>query len=200
MMSGYLAGEASPQTMRYLRTNDTSPLSTLRTVASWLDSCWWYVGGNGFSMTEAFLRRMAPRNWTGERTREYWERLLTEYVDDETIDGRVGRPGFFSRLGDAVDFSWTTLFAIEGAELPASTIGEVMKVERAWFDPLENLPPDVVVVARDIDSAYQDFGFREDWMFKSVAADLRRRRLPCEEITAWPHAGRGSEPARRPAR
>ncbi len=194
-------GEALPQTMRYLRTNDTSPLSTLKTVASSLDSCWWYIGGNGFSMTEAFLRRMAPRKWTAERIREHWERLLVEYVDHDAVaDSRAGKPGFFSRLGDSVDFSWTTFFAIEGAELPASTIGEVMKVERAWFDPLEDLPPDVIVVARDIDSAYQDFGFRDEWMFKSVAGDLRRRGLPCEEVTAWPHAAGGKKSANRPAR
>jgi hypothetical protein len=79
------------------------------------------------------------------------------------------------------------VFAIEGAELPASSISEVMKVERMWFDPLEQLPTDVVIVARDIDSAYQDFGFRDEWMFKSVESDLRRRRLPCEEVTSWPN-------------
>jgi hypothetical protein len=49
----YPAGEALPQTMKYLRTNDTSPLSTLKTVASSLDTCWWYIGGNGFSLTES---------------------------------------------------------------------------------------------------------------------------------------------------
>ena len=180
-------------TMRYLRTKDASPLSTLKTVAPAMDRCWWYIGGNGFSLTNSFLRRMAPRNWTAERIREHWERLLTEYVDNETVDGRVGKPGFFSRLGDSVDFEWTTFFAIEGAELPATTIGEVMKVERMWFNPLGNLPPDVVVVARDIDAAYQDFGFRDVWMFESVASDLRRRGLPCEEVTTWPHSVAGNK-------
>jgi hypothetical protein len=179
--------------MRYLRTNDASPLSTLRTVASSLDWCWWYVGGNGFSMTPSFLRRIAPRERAAEGVRGRYERLLADYVDHESVPGcGVGKPGFFSRLGDSVDFSRTTLFAIEGEELPACTIGEVMRVELAWFDPLQNLPPEVVVVARDVDAAYQDYGFRDEWMFKSVAADLRRRELPCDEVTAWPHAGGGT--------
>lgn len=152
-------------------------------------------------MTKSFLRRMAPRKWTAERIREHWERLLADYVDNEAVvDGRVGRPGFFTRLGDSVDFGWTTLFAIEGVELPASSISEVMKVEKMWFDPLDNLPADVVVVARDIDRAYQDFGFRDEWMFKSVESDLRRRGLPCEEVTDWPHATDGKRAARRRAR
>jgi hypothetical protein len=175
--------------MRYLRTNNTSLLSTLKPVVSALNHCWWYIGGSGLSITEAYSARVA-RSIPRDTIEVYWQDAIKKFVDSDAIpDARVGKPGFLSRLGDSVDFDWTTFFAIESEDLPTSVIGEILPFERRYFEPLDTLPESVVLIARDVDSAYQDFGFRDSWMFKSVAEWLHRRSLPCDEVVDWPPSG-----------
>lgn len=118
-------------------------------------------------------------------------------MENDRAVGRVGKPGFFSSLGDSVDFCWTCFFAIEGLDLPLQSLLKVRRLDRQSFGAFEALPPDVVVAARDIDSSYQEYGFRDDWMFKSVLGDLKRRGLPADEVTAWPQVGAGKSVATR---
>jgi hypothetical protein len=152
--------------------------------------CWWHLGGHGFQLTRDFLERLRPRGWSDEHVHDHWMRLLDEYVDHDTPVDRVGRPGFFTRLGDTVDFSWSNLFAIEGPAdvMPLASLRAVNEVDRMWFAPLADLPRDVVLLARDVDGAYQEYGFRDDWMFKAVLDHLRRGGSPADEVREWPHA------------
>jgi hypothetical protein len=185
--------------MRYLRTNGSSPLSSLRAISTPLDACWWYLGGNGFSITKEFAARLRPRGWSDTRVDDYWRRCVAEYVVHDTPIGRIGRPGFFRRLGDSVDFSWTCLFAVEAADEASPSLAKAAGSERVLFGPFADLPADVIVAARDVDSAYQEYGFRDEWMFKAVLGELRGRGLPADEATTWPSPGNRRSAAARPA-
>jgi hypothetical protein len=171
--------------MHYLRTEGLSMISALQSISSTLDTCWWYIGGHGFSITREYAARLHVRQWKDEQVHEQWMALLTDYVEHDTEVGRVGKPGFFSHLGDSVDFSWACYFAIEGSEMPLRSLQEVKKLDGQWSESFDYLPLDVLLVARDIDSAYQEYGFREEWMFTTVYKDLHHRNLPAEKILAW---------------
>lgn len=177
--------------MRYLRTQDLSMRSALKSVAPILDQCWWYIGGHGFSMTREYAARLHVRQWGDEQAHKQWMELLSDYVLHDTEVGRVGKPGFFSQLGDSVDFNWVCFFAIEGNEMPLQSLKEVEEHNSQWGGPFESLPLDTLLVVRDIDFAYQDYGFREEWMFKTVAKDLLHRNLSVKEITEWQHESMG---------
>ena len=94
--------------------------------------------------------------------------------------------GFFTQLGNSLDLDWACYFAIEGDEMPLLSLRRVEEHDACWFGPLDGLPSDVVLVARDIDFAYQDYGFRDDWMFLSVHEYLRRTGQRVDEVTDWP--------------
>jgi hypothetical protein len=174
--------------MRYLRTSGLSMLEALRPAAAVLDACWWHIGGHGFSMTKEFVKRFDARRLTQAELYEHYMQLLTDYVDHDTPVGRVGKPGFFSSLGDSVDFSWACHFAVEGDQMPLASLRVVSELKGIWFSPLENLPLDVALVARDVDAAYQEYGFRDEWMFAATHDHLRRGGYAVEEVTEWPHA------------
>ena len=171
--------------MRFVRTNDSSMLASLRLVTAPLDECWWSLGGSGFSPTRSFVERERLHDRADDPHYARLQGLLGEYVEEHAGIGRVGRPGFFSRLGDTVDFNWSCHFAIAGDTLPLASLRVIQRFSTAWFDPLDALPTDVVLVARDIDGAYQEFGFRDEWMFTTVLHDLRNRGLPSDEVTNW---------------
>jgi hypothetical protein len=163
-------------------------LEAIRPVAAALDACWWYFGGHGFGMTTEFVERRRAERLSEEELHEHYMQLLTNFVDHDTPVGRVGKPGFLTRLGDAVDFSWACHFAIEGDDMPLPSLQAVSKLDGQWFGPFADLPADVAFVARDIDAAYQDYGFRDEWMFKATLHHLRNRGCPADEVTEWPNA------------
>jgi hypothetical protein len=161
-------------------------LSALQVIAQPLDACWWYIGGQGFSLIKEFADRHQSQNWSEARLYEYWMQLLTDYVDRNTEFCQVGKPGFFSCLGDTVDFCWACYFAIEGSEMPLQSLKVVEDLGDVWDGPFDSLPSDVLLVVRDIDHSLQHYGFRDEWMFQVVLEDLRSRGLFAEEETSWP--------------
>jgi hypothetical protein len=173
--------------MRYFRTSGLSMLEALRPLSASLDACWWYLGGHGFQMTRDFVERLHSRHCSEQELHEYWMQLLGEYVFHDTPVGRVGKPGFFTQLADSVDFQWACHFAIEGDEMPLPSLRVVAEKDSCWFGPVAGLPPDVVLVARDIDAAYQEYGVRDKWMFETALGHLRRTGHPADEVTEWPN-------------
>ena len=165
-----------------------------------MDPCWWSLGGNGFSMPRdlrGFKSRFGIDSYTAEEAREFWYLLIREHVVDDSQLGRVGRPGFFSNLGDSVDFAWTSFFVIESREWPTEALWDAQSRRVIYFLPYESLPPSVLLVARDIDSAYQDYCFRDDWMFQQVFDDLTRRGYEPVEVTDWAPPGGSTKTKRK---
>jgi hypothetical protein len=171
--------------MHYLRTDAQSLLDTLQLVVPSLDTCWWYLGGSGFSITSRFKSRHRTMNWTDADLRQYWQQLLQEYVQ-ETPFGRVGKPGFLQQLGDSVDSEWRSFFAIESADLPTESVKGVAELYHQHFGAFDGLPPGVLAVICDVDHAYKEYGFRDQWMFDTVFKDLTHRKRHVSEITSWP--------------
>jgi hypothetical protein len=45
----------------------------------------------------------------------------------------------------------------------------VNRFDHVWFGgPPADLPPDICLITRDVDHAYLDLFFRDEWMFQSV--------------------------------
>ncbi len=178
--------------MRYLRTSGLRLLDALRPIADTLDMCWWYIGGQGFTMTRQFVEGLQPLGLSEQELHDHWIQLLTDYVDHDTPIGRVGKPGFFTRLGNSLDLNWACYFAIEGDEMPLPSLHVVAKHDRDWFGPVDDLPSDMVLVARDLDFGYQDYGFRDEWMFLAVLDHLGSMGYRADEVTEWPPEGNAS--------
>jgi hypothetical protein len=172
--------------MRYFRTSGVSMFEALRPLSASLDTCWWYIGGHGFQKTRDFVTRLHCRRCPEQEIHGYWMQLLDKYVVHDTPVGRVGKPGFFSELADSLDLDWACYFAIEGDEMPLPSLRVVDEKRQWYFGPIADLPPDVVLVARDVDHAYQDYGFRDDWMFNEAIGHVRRGGHTAEEVTDWP--------------
>lgn len=160
------------QSMRYLRTNTHSLLGALQPVLYELDHAWWYLAGIGSSLTSTYLKRMGERGWSREQIESFWHLSMDSYLDHGDVY-YVGTPGYLSQLGDTAIFEWTTLFVIESVERPDSSLDAVHKRPRNDFGPHTGLPDNVVLVVRDIDHAYQDYGFRDSWMFDAVQRNLQ---------------------------
>ena len=109
-------------------------------------------------------------------------------MEDDTPIGRVGKPGFFTRVGNALALDWSCYFAIEGDEMPLCSLQAVESHCDPWSDPTEDLllPSDVLLVARDQDFSFQDYGFRDESMFLTVFDYLRSAGHPVEEVTEFP--------------
>lgn len=164
--------------MRNVRAWGSSPIESLSPVLGTLDNCWWYLGGQGFNLTSArsLDPSLTPRM-----------ELIDQYLELNPQVGGVGRPGFFSHLGKSLYQNWSCYFAIEGDSLPLDALLQVKKVAKLQFKPFENLPQEVLLALRDVDGGYEEYGFRDDWMFESVLKHLRytmHRRA--EEILVWP--------------
>jgi hypothetical protein len=89
---------------------------------------------------------------------------------DGRCEYRVGKPGFFSRYGAGMEGDWKMYFVSDAPDLqPTSFDDAVSRFDRVWFgEPPADLPADICLITRDIDHAYLDLFFRDEWMFKSV--------------------------------
>lgn len=167
----------------------------LSPAAGVLDRCWWRLGGPGFSITPDYQKRLGVRNWSEDQIQQYWNDAVDFYVDSTSPEGRIGKPGFFSALSDSVDFSWTHYYAIESETFPAEDFAAIDALERAgidWFAPVPGLPQSVVLVARDVDDVYQNYGLRDLRDFEAIRDHHRKHGLSWIEITDWPNAAKRS--------
>ena len=179
--------------MRDLSANELSMYEALAPAAATLDRCWWYLGGPGFSITPDFKKRLYGRQWSQAQIQKYWENLVEKYVDSISPFGRVGKPGFFSALSDSVDFSWAHYYALESETFPAGDLAALDSLESSgmdWFSPIIGLPKNVVLVARDVDAAYQDYGLRDARDFIAIRDHHRLRATGVTEVTEWPNAAK----------
>jgi len=96
----------------------------------------------------------------------------TEYANwiDDSRGYRVGKPGFFARYGQGMDGGWQTYYVSDSPERwPSSFDQMARRFDKVWFvAPPDETPPDICLVTRDVDAAYLDLFFRDDWMFSSV--------------------------------
>jgi hypothetical protein len=174
--------------MQGLTVNNIHLNRVLEPVAYYLDNCWWYLGGAGMSfpsiapparvevpkgtkMPEG-IAQFDPVDWqryldeSNVASREYAKWL----IDPDLAEYRVGKPGFFERYAAGMDGGWAMYCVSDAPQLTLTSFDEfVSRFERHWFvEPPENLPPDICLITRDVDSAYLDLFFRDDWMFKAV--------------------------------
>ena len=171
-----------------LTVNNIHLEQVLHPVAYHLDNCWWYLGGHGMSFPSVQppkrvdvpkgtkplegLAQFDPVDWqrylddTSAASREYANWL----IDPDLAKYRVGKPGFFSRYVAGMDGGWAMYAASDAPDLPLSSFDQFANhFERHWFtEPPEGLPDDICLITRDVDAAYLDLFFRDDWMFKAV--------------------------------
>ncbi len=131
-----------------------------------LDRCWWYLGHGGVSL-EA----------NSSDTAEYEQamRELGQYMDEESHDFVLGRPGFFGRYGGGLSGDWHIYLAADSTEPPIAVFSEITRLQReqresnrAWWDERARPPDlagDLCLLARGVDSAYWEIFFRDDEMF-----------------------------------
>ena len=93
---------------------------------------------------------------------ELWERWV-----DDSHGFRVGQRGFFSRYANTLDFFWTTHFASDAPECPHAVFAHADHA-LSRLDRPAALPPPIFLMARDVDHAYAELYFREDWAFQTV--------------------------------
>jgi hypothetical protein len=179
-----------------LTVNNIYLARVLVPVAHYLDHCWWYLGGTGMSFPGIRLPRTigdvesertdvsrdarqrspaleAPRFDPGDlqRYREETRAASAEYANwvDASRGYRVGKPGFFSRYAAGMDGGWQTYYVSDSAEQWPVSFGCMAKrFDTVWFEAPVDVPPDVCLVTRDVDSAYLDLFFRDEWMFSTV--------------------------------
>jgi hypothetical protein len=173
--------------MRYIRVHGPSPPEVLSPIAGKVDACWWHVGGKGFVYREGFHEQPSPALLAADPQYNRWLKSIDQLVEEVSPVGYVGKPGFFAQLGNSLNLDWACYFAIESDSLPLTSLLQVEKESEVFFAPFASLPPDVVLALRDIDSGYQEYGFRDEWLFDTVFAHLRfNMRCRADEITDWP--------------
>jgi hypothetical protein len=180
-----------------LTVNNIHLDQVLAPVATSLDHCWWFLGGAGMSFPSVRPpARIAPPPRTAKTFDDLkaqydpadWERYSREMQAendeynnslDTSTDDRIGRPGFFSRYARGMDSNWAMYFASDAPELPAYSLkSAARRFERFWFDPPpDDLPSDICLITRDIDSAYLDLFFRDEWMFRTVWGYLEAKGM-----------------------
>ena len=163
--------------MKGLRVQSEGLGELLRPIGAFLDGCWWCLGGSGASVGPRHPGRDASvaklRRW-----REDMERAAAEFslwVDNEFPDYQVGLPGFFSRFADCVDSDWVRYYASDAAEVPVSAFDEARGLTVDWFAAPPALPEAICLFVRNIDNAYWDFFFRDDWAYEAVKGYLGER-------------------------
>lgn len=162
--------------MKGIRVSSAGLGHLLSPLAWYLDDCWWYFGGDGARLWEGPVERPAsPQDFRDA------EALWARWVDD-SHGVRVGRRGFFSRYADRVDFVWTTQFASDSPECPHDAFAKADDT-LSRLDRPEALPLPIFLMARDVDGAYTELFFREDWAFHTVWPYLLgRSQWPAKEI------------------
>jgi hypothetical protein len=180
-----------------LTVNNVHLDQVLAPIAKSLDQCWWFLGGAGMSFPS--IRpptRIAPPPKTAKTfddlraqyDRADWERYSREmqaaneeYSNwlDTSTDDRIGKPGFFARYAAGMDGTWAMYYASDADQLPMHSFrSAVQRFDGVWFDPPpEDLPSDICLVTRDIDSAYLDLFFRDEWMFRTVWGYLEQKGM-----------------------
>ena len=184
--------------MHGLTINNIHLDRVLAPIAIALDACWWYLGGAGMSFPSIRPPTRLPpephhagerkRRGPGRHTRtgppKYdppdWQRYLSESraAQDEYarwIDhlggARIGKPGFFRRYAAGMDKNWQMYFVSDAAALDCTgfVADALRRFKGVWFDaPPPDLPADICLITRDIDGAYVDMFFRDEWMYRSV--------------------------------
>jgi hypothetical protein len=139
----------------------------LRPIASLLDACWWYLGGSGLNAA-----------YFDDPTMKDYDLLIME------VDGaRVGRPGFYGRLAAKWGGDWDTFYVSDSAAPPATSFVTVSEAfDGLWFDPPPaDVPQDIFLIVRDLDSGRWDLFFRDDWAYQAVWSYLRGRGVIMSE-------------------
>jgi len=137
----------------------------LKPIARQLDFCWWYLGGAGMTFP-----------WLDATDRERFDReyqaASTEYANwlDTSAGIRVGKAGFFSRYARGIEGDWKIYYVSDAAELPADAFrAAAAKFDRVWFEPPpSDMPAEICLITRDVDHAYLDLFFRDEWMYQTV--------------------------------
>lgn len=145
----------------------------LKPLRKSLDDCWWYLGGAGVQLP--LQQGLASNDELNQQSLDY-----AQWMDDES-GYRVGKPGWFSRYIDYVDMNWALYFACESSstEIPREILDwldSFLSKGVSWFGDAKNwpLPPEVVMVCRDVDAAYWDLFFREEALCKSIQEHLQK--------------------------
>jgi hypothetical protein len=174
--------------MRGLRVQSKGLGELLRPIGAFLDGCWWCLGGTGVS-----ILRPAPGADASEETIQRWreeeEQAVAEYslwVDKDFPNYQVGLPGFFSRYADCVDRDWVRYYASDAVEVPTNAFDEAGRLTVDWFAAPPALPTSICLFVRNIDNAYWDFFFRDDWAYEAVKGYLGERAR--EFVDVWEEA------------
>lgn len=186
-----------------------------------LDQCWWYLDGTGMSLPSIRPPARVPAPPAGEGARGRrgpgrhshapparfdpadWQRFMNETRAAQAEyerwvvqlgHERFGKPGFFSRYAAGMDKNWKMFFASDAPTLEQAGLAEAARLfDHDWFDsPPAELPSDICLITRDVDAAYLDLFFRDDWMCRSVlghAAAHRIKASPFRNAFAQPRAG-----------
>ena len=78
----------------------------------------------------------------------------------------------FSRYADCVDSDWVRYYASDAAEVPVNAFDGAHGLTGDWFATPQALPAAICLFVRNIDSAYWDFFFRDDWAYEAVKGYL----------------------------
>jgi hypothetical protein len=178
-----------------LHVNHADFDQVLKPLAGFLDACWWNLGGAGMHFPSI---RPAAR-LKGSRINEFdpddLKRYIAEqreasaeydkWVDNSTTD-RVGIPGFFSRYAPGIEGNWKTYYVSDAVNLPAESFALARKTfDGNWFDWPPEVPKEICLITRDIDAAYLDLFFRDEWMYRSVFDYLRGRAIGVRDYVPY---------------
>ena len=165
--------------MHGITISGSDPLDLLlKPVAQYLDACWWYIGDPGNVGHSPPLPWPADRHPTDAEMAQWL--AASEAAGEELFrfverDRPVALPGFFSRYGGALGTDWTSYWACDPIDEPAAALGAVAALRIDWFAAPPVLPPEICLYCRNIDSAYWDVFFRDDWMLHAVRWPLGAR-------------------------
>ena len=165
--------------MKILQIHDNRLEVLLSPIAPALDGCWWWIGGAGASPPAEVFATSDPQAY------RRWGEEYAKFVEYHDIIGDVGRPGYFGRYAGALRRDWDVYCASDAAEPPLDSFRIVQEQRPDWFDAFHDVPTEIALIARVIDSGYWDLFFRDDWMFETVEQRLRSGSLTSANWTAF---------------